>query len=51
MSDAVAKSALQPTSAGVSAAKDASIGDMFLEFLLIGATSFGAALVLPGKSV
>src|ERR1039458_318573 len=45
MSNAVAKPALAPISAGAPAAQDASIRDIFLEFLLIGATSFGGGVV------
>src|SRR5664279_2515329 len=45
MSNAVAKPALAPISAGAPAAQSASIRDIFLEFLLIGATSFGGGVV------
>src|ERR1035441_10127056 len=45
MSNAVAKPALAPISAGAPAAQDASIRDIFVEFLLIGATSFGGGVV------
>ena len=45
MSNAVAKPALAPISAGTPAAQGASIRDIFLEFLLIGATSFGGGVV------
>jgi chromate transporter len=45
MSNAVAKPAPAPIFAGSPAAQGASIRDVFLEFLLIGATSFGGGVV------
>ena|ERR1035437_35284 len=45
MNDAAAKPALQSTPALAPAAKGASSRDIFLEFLLIGATSFGGGVV------
>jgi chromate transporter len=45
MSDATAKPALQPTPGATAAVKAISIGEIFLEFLIIGATSFGGGVV------
>ncbi len=44
MSDTVAKPALQTAPQCGVAAKDVSIADIFLEFLIIGATSFGGVV-------
>jgi chromate transporter len=44
MSDADAKPALQPTPTGLPTVKDVSIAGIFLEFLIIGATSFGGVV-------
>jgi len=44
MSDAAAKASLQPGAAAAAAPADVPIGQIFLEFLTIGATSFGGVV-------
>src|SRR5450755_4731588 len=45
MNDGAAKPALQPAPSVTPKSGNASIGEIFLEFLLIGGTSFGGGVV------